>query len=740
MSGVCTAQSENNIRLTQPSQALLIGFSKFELPSIRDLPSVEKDLDTLSPVLLKGKYEVTRYIPGTGLKMEGHKEPDAITTDNAVHDQFSTKETDLLKTSIRTFLKSVPKATKIVVIYVSTHGVVTNDGLFFTVTDSTVHGQRTQRGGVTIFEKVCGLSYNWLFNEVADCTFDVLLIFDACHTGEGNVPDLSQYVKKEMSVTENRVIVMARCHREQLANANTNYSHWLSLGMQGFADMNPTDGNVDVNELHEFVLQRFQLVAKNEEPMKFVFGAAQNPVITHAIPLSQDELMIALASEIDFELQQANDTILDANDNPDQRISVFVPEFLPTHLAQRQNINYEITRKQLGRELAGHLTRLSGNSAKYRVVDFDEVRNKAGLKGHERADLETFSHLGDSPFIWIDGTIEPFDMNMIEPSLKSIPKDIEIVKIINQHEKSMLHVSCNIHRKNRAIPLTRWSGLMNYVVQNLDDCVESNPVSIAPTLVLGADEGDPSVFAPISLPMINDPPPSNPLVNDLLEPIILVKNANAPPMKDNPTDAEIGSYIAKYYAKRKLSVVENNELRIDLKVGEEFVIVLNVHPCPPGNINLKPNPQDRKPYLFARVLIDGRNTIAQAVPKDEELALIDDYKTAFRSAEHVSVRNAEPWYIASDGGTVGILGFTSLKDRTTHSFKMTDQIVRDKEGKTISDFTGLIQIVAYLPEKEGEHRGGPVMPGEQIPYKPTLINTPYRPGEMIGTWAIQYGN
>ena len=736
ISGVGTAQSDNSIRLIQPSQALLIGFSQFELQGINDLPTVETDLDTLTPVLLRGKYDVTRYMPGKGLKTADQLYP--IKADDALHDQFSTKETDLLKTSIRMFLKSVPQTTKIAVIYVSTHGVVTNDGLFFTVTDSTVHGQPTQRGGVTIFEKVCGLSYNWLFNEVADCMFDVLLIFDACHTGEGNVPDLSQYVKKEKSATQNRVIVMARCHREQLASANTNYSHWLSLGMQGFADMRPTDGNVDVNELHEFVLQRFRLVAKDEVPMKFVFGAAQNPVITPVIPLSQEELIIAMAREIDFELQNAKDTILDANDNRDKRISVFVPEFLPTTYAQRQENNYEKTRKQLGRELAAHLKRFSAKSGIYRVVDFDVVQSKTGIKDNDRDILKTFSHLDDSPFLWINGTIEPFDMDKHEPTLKSKSKDIEIVKIISQFEKSMLHISCDIHRKDRAIPLTQWSGLMNNVVQNLDDRIESHPVSVAPRIVLGVDEGDPPVFAAISLPMLNDPPQSNPLDNPLLEPMILVKNANAPPMKDNPTDVEMGSYISKNYTKRKLSIVENNELRMDLKVGEEFVIVLNVHPCPRGNNAWKPDPQDKKPYLFARVLIDGRNTMTQAIPKYEAMTLDDGYQTAFRSAEHVSVRNAEPWYIASDGVPVGILGFTSRQDRMTRAFKMTDQIVRDKEGKTISDYTGLIQIIAYLPELPGTHRTA-VMPGDQIPYEPKLINTPYIPGDMIGSWVIQYG-
>jgi len=284
---------------------------------------------------------------------------------------------------------------------------------------------------------------------------------------------------------------------------------------------------------------------------------------------------------------------------------------------------------------------------------------------------------------------------------------------------------------------------MNYVVQNLDDRVESCQVSIAPQIIEGADEGDPPTFAAIEISKVNDvaarpeAPRQNPLKNPLLEPMILVKNANAPPMKNNPTAQEFSAYISANYAKRKLDVTENNELRVDLKVGEEFVIVLNVHKRHP-DILWEPDPANKKPYLFARVLIDGRNTITQAIPKDEVLTLTDDHETVFRSAEHVSVRNAEPWYITSDGTTVGILGFTSLQDRFPRAFRMTDQIVRDPKGETISDYTGLIQIVAYLPEIPGTHRGV-IMPGEQIPYETKLVDTPYVPGEMIGTWVIQYG-
>ena len=743
--GICTAQSENNIKLTQNFQALLIGFSQFELQGVDNLPSVEKDLNTLSPILLKSKYDVTRYMPGKGLKTGDLNEEQIheIKLDNAVHDPFSTKETDLFKTSIRAFLKSVPRATKTAVIYVSTHGVITNDGLFFVVTDSTVSEQRTQRGEVTVYQKVNGLSYNWLFNEVANCKFDVLLIFDVCHAGEGNVPDLSQYVKKEKTPSENRVIVMARCHREQSANANTNYSHWLSLGMQGFADMRPTDGYVDVNELHEFVLQRFRLVAKGEEPMKFVFGAAQNPVITSVIPLSQDELILALAREIDFELEQAKDNILDVKDSRDKRICVFVPEFLPTTIAQRQNNNYETTRKLLAIKLTEHLKRFSEKTDHYRVISFDTIRDITRMKDNgDRSVLKTFSHLDDSPFIWIDGTIEPFDKNTYETPRSSKGVEIEFVKYVNLFEESMLHISCNIHGENRTIPLSQWSGLMNYVVQNPEDFIESYPVSIAPRIVPGQDPGDPPEIAAIlpSIPKPTTTPPSPPLlVNNVLEPIIMVKNGDAPPMKSNPTNAEMGNYFSQYYKKRELRVTENNELRIDLKTGEEFIILLNVHPCPAGNDNLKPNPQDKKPYLFARVLIDGRNTLAQAIPKNEAMTLADDYQTVFRSAEHISLRNAEPWYIASDNDCVGILGFTSVDDRIPRAFKMTDQIVRDQKGNTISDYTGLIQIIVYLPEKRGIHRGT-VMPGDPIPYELQLIKTLYTPGDMIGSWIIQYGN
>ena len=741
--GVVMAQSEN-LELRSPSQALLVGFSKFELKG-NDLPSVEKDIATLSPVFLKNQYDVVCYIPGEGLQMsDGNNEHvHSVKTDDVFHDQYSTKETDLLKTSIHVFLQSVPKTTKIAVIYVSTHGVITKDGLFFFVTDSTIHEPIVKKNGVNIAEKVCGLSYNWLFQEVKSCPFDVVLIFDVCHAGEGNVPNLASDIQKS-DATGNRIVVLARCRREQQAAANSDYSHWLSLGLQGFADTRTIDGRVDVDELHEFVSQRFHLRPDREKPMKFVLGAAQNPAITPSVtPLSQDELMMALAREIDFELQQAKNHILESTDNQDKRICVLVPEFQATPYANQQGDShtFEIMRKQLARKLAEYLTRFSEKSGNYRVVSFDDLQKKLGLKDNHRTTLQNISHLDDSPLIWINGTIEPFDRKKIEPSLA---KSIEIVEILKQYEKSMLHISCNIHRKDRSIPLTRWSGLMNYIVQNLDDRAESYPVSIAPQIIEGMDEGDPSMFAAVTIDHFNDEVAQptnqvNPLDNPLLEPVIMVKNANAPPMKSNPTTQEFSAYISANYRKRKLTVTENNELKVDLKTGEEFIIVLDVHkrnenilwtPAQPGEKN--------KPYLFARVLVDGRNTVAQAVPKNEVLLLSDDDEFAFRSAESVYVRNAEPWYIASDGAMSVIPGFTSRTNRFPYAFKMTDQIVRDKNGETISDYTGLIQIIAYLPEKYLTHRGV-VMPGEPLPYEVALVDTDFMPGKMIGTWVIQYG-
>ncbi|MCL2348006.1 MAG: caspase family protein [Planctomycetaceae bacterium] len=737
--GVSIAQSETDLKLRSQSQALLIGFSKFELKG-NDMSSVEKDIATLRPVLLKNQYDVVRYIPGEGLQTsDGNSEQMySVKTNDAVRDQYSTHETDLLKTSIRIFLKSVPRTTKTAVIYVSTHGIVTNDGLFFAVTDTTVSEQFTMRDdGVKVYEKAGGLSYNWLFQEVKDCPFDVVLIFDVCHAGEGNVPNLSDIGKSK--ATGNCVIILARCRREQKASVNTDYSHWLSLGLQGFADTRTVDGRVDVDELHEFVLQRFQLHPDREKPMKFMLGAAQNPVVAQSIlPLSQDELMMAFAREIDFELQFAKDTILNSTDNQDKRICVCVPEFQATPYANLQGDghNYEIVRKQLGRKLAEYLNRFSEKSGNYRIVSFDEVQKKLKLRDNHRTTLNDFSHLEDSPFIWINGTIEPFDKKKADSTLT---KAFEVVGI---NEKSILHISCDIHRKERSIPLTRWGGLMNYIVQNLDDRIESYPVTIAPQIIPGTDPGDPSMFAAITVDHINEnatqPQPASELLNNpLLEPMILVKNANAPPMKSNPTAQEYSAYISNNYAKRKLTVMENNELRVDLKTDEEFIIILNVRKRP-ADIPWESDPKVNKPYLFARVLIDGRNTVAQAIPPNEALILEDGYKSAFRSAESTYVRNAEPWYIASDGAMAVIPGFTSKEDRFPRAFRMTDQAVRDKEGKTISDYTGLIQIIAYLPELPGTHRGV-VMPGEKIDHKVQLIDTPYVPGDMVGAWVIQYG-
>ena len=486
--------------------------------------------------------------------------------------------------------------------------------------------------------------------------------------------------------------------------------------------------------------------------MKFVLGAAQSSVIATVNPLSQEDLVDVLAREIDFELRYAKDRILNATDNREKKFSVFVPEFQPTSYAFQQGNSFETTRKLLARKLAEKLQQFSKKSEHYQVVTFDEVRTKLELQDNQRATLQHFSCMDDSPFIWIDGAIQPFDREKVDPSLS---KALENVKVFKDYDQSMLHITCKIHRGDHAIPLTQWNGLMNYVIQNPDDRVESFPRSIPPQITRGRDPGDPSMFQAITLDRINlnvpPPPPdqpilppqpivlTNPLDNLLLKPEIWVKKPNAPKMPDNPTHQMFSAYVFSNYENREVVLTENNELQVDLKIGEEFIVILDVHKRD-ESVRWTPPQEDEKnkPYLFARVLIDGRNTVAQAIPKDDELTVDDDYKTVFRSAEYVSVRNAEPWYIPSDDTLVVIPGFTSLQDQFPRAFTMTDKVVRDRQGNTISDFTGLIQIIAYLPEKYTPHRG-PVMPGEPFRYKPALIDTCFMPGDMIGIWVIQYG-
>ena len=721
------------------SQALLIGYSSFDDSRAGALPSVETDITNIREVLVKNGYRVAFHRPEKGLQYDGDTEFVAVTPNQNREDEISTKETLLLKSSILAFLKSLPAETKKVVIYISTHGAVSkNDGFICAVTDTIPSETKTTRDGFTEFDKITGLSYNWLFNEVKKTPYDVILIFDTCHASEGNVPDLSKYLSQGKKAAGNRVVVLTRCRREQSAGVTTDYSYWISLGLRGFADVQSVDGEVDTNELHQFLLERFQLDISRENPMKFVLGAAQNPKLASVVPVSQEELIKALAAEIDSELRQATDKILGTSEKSQRKICVLVPEFLPTAYAFQMGNNFETTRKQLAIQLAKHLEVLSRQSNVYHVIKLEALQDKAGISSNDRNILEKMSHLDEAPFVWINGTIEPFDEAKAKEELNT-----KSISIIGKYAESTLHINCSLHHGDRSYPLSRWGGLMNYVVQNLDEHIESYPVSVAPQLLEGLDEDDPAMFLPVTLNMISEEvarPPAertDPLKNPLLEPMILVKKPDAPPLKNNPSSEEFSVYLSQNYQRRKLTFTDDNNLQVDLDTDEEFIIALNVRKAP-ENISNKPNPKEKKPYLFARVLIDGRNTIAQAVPKMEDFFVPDNYQTEFRTAESVAVRNAEPWYIALDGVPVVIPGFVSMKDRFPRAFMMTDEAVRDKEGKTISDYTGLIQIIAYLPTLPSPHRGV-VMPGDQIPCPINTMDTPYLPGDMVGAWVIQYG-
>ncbi|MDR2346633.1 MAG: caspase family protein [Planctomycetaceae bacterium] len=746
------------------SYTLLIGYEKFDAKYISPLSCVQIDIENMRNIFALNGYKVACHEPGKILD-PNTLQPIELNKQINVNAN-STRETELLKISIKNFLKSLPRnETKRVVIYLSTHGIISKDGYYCAVKDMEVSEKSEEKDGIEIYDYFKGgLSYNWLFNEIKETPYDVILILDTCHSGTGNIPDISKYISKnDNKSANNRVIVLARCHRMQEAAATPEYSKWIAQGLRGFADIKEKYGEVGVDELHSFLLERFPKNTNEKgivssSPMKFVLGAAQdhNTILTSIIPYSQEELIQMFAMEIDLELQKLK---YEFNQNESKKTTnVYVYEFQPALPKEIQNGDFETTRKHLGRALSAALESYAKKSGDYRIVSLEEIQEKTQPKdkdkdkdkgkGITRAEIEKLTSLNDSPLVFICGTVGLFN----KEEAKKFGDGIETIRKYG-NDNSFLHIKCSIRCRGKQYPLAQSGGLMNYVVQNLDDFVESNPVSIAPRLIQGRDENEPPILSAIKIDKIaaglNKPENSEvdllntPLNNPLLKPVIMVKKGGSPAMKENPSLEEFSEYINSCYQERKISINNKNELRVDLKPEEEFIIVLDIS-CP-KQFEL-PEKEENKPYLYTRVLIDGRNTIASELPKDEDIS------SEFRTVE--SLKKAEPWYIGYDeewsktetntntntktGSRFVIPGFTLKNERYPRAFKMTDQVVRDREGKTLSDYTGLIQIVAYTPIKPTV-TAAVVKPGDPIPYKVKSVKTDYIPGPMVGVWVIQYG-
>jgi|GEM_PF-4975253 len=690
--------------LTCGYQSLVIGYSDFDSQMLADLPLVEIDIKRIGNILHRSsQYDVTAYVPEHGLTKYQYN-PD-VDKDFDVVPRVPVgsyaDESERLKANIDAYLKRLLPTTKLLFVYLSSHGKVDAQGKFHLAVTCT-----KQDDG-----KIVGsLEYNWLFDRLGSCPFPVLLVIDSCDSGGANIPNVLQ-AHQQRQVSDNKLMVMVSSHRNQRSTffgGQSRYSYWLCKGLLGFADIDSPKGVISACELHNYCLQHM-VNTGNQCPMRFILGANQNPEVVPVSPVTLDELLQNTAELYRIEL-------LELQKKNDERINLRVANFVPSLKARGRPGTYAAIGKVVALRLHSQLVTLFAGDSNINVLPM----------GHASSDGRSYV---------LTGEIEPVDLERTvlgEPLARSSLKFL-LYKEGTRFESASSGLTFDLNADEvaaisgetmPAVVITPENPSLDPTVQPIDIAIARPSSPVVPRNRTG-----------------NCVPPSI-LDNAICTPQIWIKNKGS---QSGVMDQRYYDDFWNNHTQRKMEY-RDGRLQVNLTNSEEFVVLLRLKKTPALAADRSVN----KPYVYARVLVDGRSTLPYGLryEKDKDTPASLKRVIVGEEKQQMFLADAQPWFIdgfkkESTKKTVVIPGFVQIRRdakavKTCFPFVMTSEDAIGLGGKKIEDFEGTIMIALYEPVHKDTVTQGTIQPGQARPIEIRTVRTEYIPGKLIGTYVICY--
>ena len=214
-----------------------------------------------------------------------------------------------------------------------------------------------------------GISVEWLREQLSACRARFkLLVLDACHAGSEKGEAVESVGAKDLGERFRDlpgVFTLASSTGEEKSQLweekqQSLFTYWLNQGLKGHAD-NDSDGDVDVDELNEYVYRNVTHTAqvrfsRPQTPVRIVRAGRGVPVIMKLQPLGLKQVLLDMAEQLSWAMEER------------KLAKVGVLEFTnDTKLGELLGADYGLLGRYCAEELEQRLTKLSAD--KYSVVD-----------------------------------------------------------------------------------------------------------------------------------------------------------------------------------------------------------------------------------------------------------------------------------------------------------------------------------------------------------------------------------
>jgi len=750
------------IELKKSCQAFLVGYTEFKADAFGDLSDISNDVTSLAATLLADpRFEVTVYTqtkgvaqlkPDKGSRLRARfvrSEPDAEAPDSPDEGEGSDKvtpgdstvEAERFKVATEQWIAAIPPTTQLVIVYLSSHGVVDINGEFKIVVPDSEY-EADAEGAC---KHVTGISYRWLYEALSRCPATVLLAIDCCYAGGADVLDPRD--GQNFGESYNRkgnIMVLASSRKDQASKMfpdvkQSLFSFWLNQGLKGQADTQHPKGRVDFDELCRYVKQKVSTFAtligradQRQDPVSYCPMGLEPPPMAEVRPFSLNALLQNTAELIDLELRLRT--------NVEQ---VCVYEFQPTDGAHAAGLTFPTLR----RTIAEQLTEMLGDSVRkhnaYGLIDGDHIAvalRKAAWRAEQPVLRDQFLKspidVGQRPVALVTGTIEPCD-----PSDNRYPT------------QKWVSLSFKMSFKGRITPFAESGGV---AVLSPGQFYQQRPVCVPPVW----RPGKPDVGIPgrrISF----DSGQTRAIIEEVRETPGHVPPHAVPPRWDGNAGCPFGVRLYVDGIANPLPARwQDGNYHVRFRNGEKFRIVFECKSVPGESFN----PEGKVPFAFVRVLVDGRNTLPQPTGLVREGAIMRPAKRNSQEyviAKQVSLDDARPWLI-TEPGQYEIAGFVEEKTAGRRPQQSALLNSRSQAGEQEANAVcyrfeassdeseiialdpvnrsaiGTMTVAFYKPVLATSIERGMTRVGDPEPMHLEHVRTPYVPGEQFGIYSIRY--
>jgi len=631
----------------------------------------------------------------------------------------NTSERDAMQHAIGNWIGGM-QPTDTAFLYFSAHGIVGSDGkLYLALTDCNVNNA----------EKV-GLPAAWLREELKRCPARCkILAIDACHAGAGQRSSkgfaTTKAVVKEFG-TLSDVILLASCAEHEQSyiweeKRHSLFTCWLSKGLLGQADAG-LDGKINLNELNDFVtnsvhktslhLSKLHPSVKEQTPVVLVPNGNVALPEFEPRPMKWNHFLDQIADRLDTLIRQIH---LDSTSG--DKPVVGLCDWTSGRFSDRDlGMRFGLLPRSVVTELEKLLRSKAGHE--YIVWSQDVMRMLLQRRGITPQDIE---RLG----------IEGVELN-----------GRKLTAIIDGNLKGragrMMHVRVDL-RDLQDVQHHTTGGFAHLTQEEWSEITDS--VDLMNVEIEGQDDSD-------RITVLDNAAAKQPHPLD-------DKRREEAGMAEFPFDLTIevrgsdGAWRVRPFDFAR----DPNKCILTFKRGEIYRIRLQ---------NKYPNENG----AFARILVDGLNTLSQMAPPsakgvsiepsasghvlrpvalqpDELAARMDsaEEKAEWRLAPRVRLCEARAWHMSPgcDGPIPGYICGTKDEDRDYRQFQVVDAPASLAARSGYTEDVGIISAAFYAPttDRGGEFLG--TKPGDLVKTDEfERYKGKYKPGKLLGVVHIHY--